>query len=241
MVVRQVQVDDAGLPAVEIIIEGNALAAKVRVRCRSCVKCMASARVVKARNTTRGTIAIATGGLSELTLAFTQKCRACGHAESIHKRASKSKRPAIKPAPRPPAKDKAVVKKTWSTSTVADSGIHGAGGGWIAAERLAAAALRGYGFIDAVVTPSGNDGGFDVIGTGIVAQVKYRSRATGRPELQQLVGANTRFATAAFFSRNGYSTQAIDFADSVGMALFQIELPRTIAPVNRAAFRLVRG
>ncbi|WP_440915800.1 restriction endonuclease [Crystallibacter degradans] len=160
----------------------------------------------------------------------------------MHKRASKSKRPTSITAPRSPAKVPTVVKKTWSTSSsVNDPGNEGASSGWSAAERLAAAALRGYGFTDATVTPPGNDGGFDVVGTGIVAQVKYRSRATGRPELQQLVGANTRFAAAAFFSRKGYSRQAVDFADSVGIALFQIELPRTVAPTNKSAFRLVRS
>ncbi len=108
---------------------------------------------------------------------------------------------------------------------------------WALAEQVAAVTLQVLGFPDARATPVGADGGFDVEGRGIVAQVKYLTRPVGRPELQRLAGANQHGAQAAFFSRAGYAAQAVAFADAVGMALFTLELPDNVQPVNDVARR----
>ena len=105
---------------------------------------------------------------------------------------------------------------------------------WVQAERLAAAALRKFGFDDALPTGSGTDAGLDVAGRFIACQVKYTVRPVGRPVLQQLVGAAGGRVTA-FFSQAGYTAQAIEYADQVGMALFGLTLPTTVSPQNSAA------
>lgn len=112
---------------------------------------------------------------------------------------------------------------------------------WIAAEHEAARFVRGLGFRDAEVTEAGADAGLDVVGTGVVGQVKYLSSKVGRPDLQRLVGANTGGARMVFFSRSGYSADAVRFADEVRMALFTVELPGHFEAVNELATRLQRG
>jgi hypothetical protein len=94
---------------------------------------------------------------------------------------------------------------------------------WEVAEELAARHLQEAGFLDARRTPVGADGGFDVEGRGVVAQVKYRSHPAGRPDIQRLVGANQHGARAVFYSRAGYARSAIDFANQVGVALFVLD------------------
>lgn len=105
---------------------------------------------------------------------------------------------------------------------------------WVDAEQLAAVALRGFGFDDARPTGSGTDAGLDVAGRSIACQVKHTAKPVGRPVLQQLVGAAGGRVTA-FFSRAGYTAQAIEYADQVGMALFGLALPTTVSPQNSAA------
>ncbi|MGY1782228.1 restriction endonuclease [Geodermatophilus sp. SYSU D01036] len=107
-------------------------------------------------------------------------------------------------------------------------------GDWQQAERLAAAALRQFGFADAAVTTAGADGGLDVVARFAVAQVKYTTKPVGRPVLQQLQGAAGGRA-AVCFAYAGYSAQASAFADEHQIALFTVRLPRTVRPVNRAA------
>jgi hypothetical protein len=110
---------------------------------------------------------------------------------------------------------------------------------WEAAEELAATNLRQLGFTDARRTPVGTDGGFDVEGRGVVAQVKYRTHPVGRPDVQRLVGANQHGARAAFYSRAGYARAAIEYADQVGVALFTLDTARgTVKPANTWAERL---
>lgn len=105
---------------------------------------------------------------------------------------------------------------------------------WVQAEQLAAAALRKFGFDDALPTGSGTDAGLDVAGRSIACQVKYTAKPVGRPVLQQLVGAAGGRVTA-FFSRAGYTAQAVEYADQVGMALFGLTLPSTVSPQNSVA------
>ncbi|ARU53003.1 hypothetical protein CBR64_17755 [Cellulosimicrobium cellulans] len=95
---------------------------------------------------------------------------------------------------------------------------------WERAEELAAKELRERGFRDAQRTPPGADGGFDVEGRGVVAQVKYLGTPVGREAVQRLAGANTHGARMAFFSRAGYTRTALAFAEQADIALFLIKV-----------------
>lgn len=110
---------------------------------------------------------------------------------------------------------------------------------WELAEDLATEHLRSLGFTDAQRAPAGSDGGFDVEGRGIVAQVKYRATAVGRPDVQRLVGANQHGAQPVFYARAGYSQSAIDYARHTGVALFVLDATTSqVEPVNEAAAAL---
>ncbi len=121
----------------------------------------------------------------------------------------------------------------------ADYGIPGGISAWQQAEQLAAASLRRMGFPNARVTASGADGGLDVTGGGVAAQVKYTGAAVGRPILQQLVGA-AQGARTVCFARSGYSAHGIAYAQREGIALFTIELPDRVTAVNGPATQLAR-
>lgn len=107
------------------------------------------------------------------------------------------------------------------------------------AELLAGDWVRWMGFPDADVTPVGADGGLDVVGADVVAQVKFEAVKTGRPVLQALYGAgHARGATYwMFFSSAGYTIQALTWAEEVGMALFRFALDGGIEPVSHEAER----
>ncbi|WP_064257395.1 restriction endonuclease [Rhodococcus sp. HS-D2] len=101
------------------------------------------------------------------------------------------------------------------------------------AELNAAQAMRSWGFLDAVATTGGSDGGVDVRAHDALAQVKWRTNATGRPEVQQLVGARgSGRQTLFFFSKSGYTRQAVEYADTMGVALFVIDAAGGVTPVN---------
>lgn len=105
---------------------------------------------------------------------------------------------------------------------------------WQQAEQVAAGALRQMGHPDADVTAAGADGGVDVRGGGVVAQVKYELRPVGRPVLQQLVGAAAG-SRAVCFARSGYTRGAQEYALQAGIALFRVELPTQVTAVNTIA------
>jgi hypothetical protein len=105
---------------------------------------------------------------------------------------------------------------------------------WRSAELLAESALRQLGFAGANSTAAGADAGLDVVGPTVAAQVKYTSAPVGRPVLQQLQGA-AGGRIAVFFSRAGFTRTAVEYSNSVGMALFEISLPSTIRPLNNPA------
>jgi hypothetical protein len=110
--------------------------------------------------------------------------------------------------------------------------------GWQEAERLAASALRQFGFSDADVTGAGTDRGLDVSGSSIAAQVKYTSASVGRPLIQQLTGAAGGRQTA-FFSRSGYTQHAVEEAERHAMALFTLTLPTSVTAHNSAARQMI--
>lgn len=61
-------------------------AIRVHTGCADCDKCTTSNAGLALRNGGRGTAAIATAGVSELAMAFTANCGACGHKMSLHHR-----------------------------------------------------------------------------------------------------------------------------------------------------------
>lgn len=90
-----------------------------------------------------------------------------------------------------------------------------------AAELNARDLMMSWGYSDAVATTGGADGGIDVRSSRALAQVKWKGGVTGRPDVQKLVGARaTGSQQLFFFSAAGYSKQAVDYADEVGVALF---------------------
>lgn len=99
--------------------------------------------------------------------------------------------------------------------------------------------MRSWGYSDAVAGAGGADGGIDVRSKRALAQVKWKGGVTGRPDCQRLVGARgTGSEQLFFFSANGYSAQAIEYADEVGMALFTYDPVGAAEPVNPAARRV---
>ena len=95
---------------------------------------------------------------------------------------------------------------------------------WEAAERRACDWLRVNGFEDAALTARGADGGIDIISSRLVAQVKAHSAPIGRPPIQAIYGiAAASGRQAAVFSVSGYSSQAVNWATSNGVALFRLD------------------
>ncbi|GAB3602078.1 restriction endonuclease [Microbacterium aureliae] len=112
---------------------------------------------------------------------------------------------------------------------------------WQMAEELAAAHLRGLGFRDARRTGSGADGGIDVTGSGVAAQVKHLSRPVGGPDVQRLRGAAYRSVSAAFYASSGYTEAAIRAAAATGVALFRFTNSNDVLPVNAEAVEWCSG
>lgn len=110
------------------------------------------------------------------------------------------------------------------------------------AEENAARLLREWGFPDARTPGEGPDGGIDVRATGALAQVKYRAGLTGRPEVQKLFGARgTGDEQLFFFTATGYSDQAVEYADEVGIALFVYDPTGKAEAVNKSARAFASG
>lgn len=112
--------------------------------------------------------------------------------------------------------------------------------GHAAAEDYAAEVVAALGFREVSRTPPGADGGIDVIGEGVVVQVKMEALPTGRERLQALFGiAAVEGAQAIFFSLSGYTAQALQWADRAGVALFEFEFDGTVMARNPDALRLL--
>ena len=80
------------------------------------------------------------------------------------------------------------------------------------------------------------DQGIDVVCDEAVAQVKAHMVPIGRPDLQNLAGvAAVEGKTALFFALNGFTAQAIEWADKAKMALFTFDLQGEPEPVNQIA------
>ncbi len=104
------------------------------------------------------------------------------------------------------------------------------------AEEAAASWMRWLGWGDAKLTPTGPDGGIDVIASHAVAQVKAHVSPIGRPEIQQLYGVAVSMSRAPlFFSSGGYTPDAIAWASGVSMAIFRFDLQGEPEPINEVA------
>jgi hypothetical protein len=103
------------------------------------------------------------------------------------------------------------------------------------AERI----LKSWGFPDAKATTGGADGGIDVRAKYALAQVKFRGSKAGRPEIQNLVGAASGENKALkFFDYKGYSPQAVEYADRMGVGLYVYDQAGAVRPVNAVGRRL---
>ena len=110
------------------------------------------------------------------------------------------------------------------------------------AEAYAAEVLRALGFDDARPTPPGADGGIDVLGARVLAQVKMEGVPTGRPVVQALHGnAVLEARLGVLFSLAGYTTQALAWAERAGIPCFEFAFNGSIEPRTSHAEALVRG
>lgn len=109
------------------------------------------------------------------------------------------------------------------------------------AELNAAAVMRSWGYLDAVSPEHGADGGIDVRSSKALAQVKFRGVKAGRPEIQNLVGAASGDRTRAllFFDFKGYSPQAVQYANQMGIGLYVYDASGAVWSVNDAGRRLM--
>lgn len=112
---------------------------------------------------------------------------------------------------------------------------------WEVAEKNARDWMRYWGWIDARVTRGGADRGVDIQSQGALAQVKMEAAAVGRPALQRLVGARGRDVKKEllFFNGAGYSRSAIEYANEMGIALFNYGQTGEMEPINSAARAVV--
>ena len=112
---------------------------------------------------------------------------------------------------------------------------------WTQAERNARDWMRYMGFADAELTQAGSDGGIDVEGRKVLAQVKYKAHAVGRASLQQLVGARLKAhdKQLLFFTGSGYSAHAVEYANDMDIALFRYSVFGQVEPLNSTAEQLL--
>ena len=116
---------------------------------------------------------------------------------------------------------------------------------WQDYERAAALYLEQLGFSNVIGNTAGADGGIDVRVPGeLVGQVKFEQSKTGRPVVMQIFGvASQAQCKATFFSHAGYTQNAIEWANSAPVALFQLRYDEVgakwiIRSVNKAAKQL---
>lgn len=109
------------------------------------------------------------------------------------------------------------------------------------AELNAAEAMRSWGYLDAASPEHGADGGIDVRSAKALAQVKFRGSKAGRPEIQNLYGAGAGEPDKAllFFDFKGYSPQAVEYANRMGIGLYVYDASGAVWSVNEAGRRLM--
>lgn len=102
---------------------------------------------------------------------------------------------------------------------------------WTDAEELAKDYLIWIGHTGVKCTGEGADGGVDIEGESIVAQVKMHNRPTGRPDVQRLFGIAAAEGKEAFFFAMAFSQDAVNWSTRVGVKLFRFERDGTITQV----------
>lgn len=92
------------------------------------------------------------------------------------------------------------------------------------AEYLAALWMKHLGETDAKVSQATRDGGIDVESAHFVVEVKHHAAAIGPVPVRALAGvAYSKKKVGAFFSRSGYSKDAMKFALDAGVLLFKYD------------------
>lgn len=113
------------------------------------------------------------------------------------------------------------------------------------AEEVVAQWMRHLGEADAELTSFTGDGGIDVTGSRSFAQVKHYAKAVGVAPLRELAGVaanDPRGRQPLFFTRTGYASGAVDFANAAGVALFVYDVERGgLEAVNARAKTLVQN
>ncbi|WP_258059102.1 restriction endonuclease [Arthrobacter sp. B1805] len=90
------------------------------------------------------------------------------------------------------------------------------------AEFLCATWMRFLGSTNCEVTQAARDGGADIISSEHVSEVKHHATPIGVQYVRQIFGvATSARKKAAFFSLNGYTASAQQFADANAIALFK--------------------
>jgi hypothetical protein len=113
------------------------------------------------------------------------------------------------------------------------------------AEELAAEWMRHMGEPSATTTQASWDGGIDVAGHFYIAQVKHFSSNIGSKAIREFAGVvagDPRGRKGLYFTSTGYASGAVDFATSVGLALFRYNAwEGTLDALNPPAEQLRHG
>jgi len=84
---------------------------------------------------------------------------------------------------------------------------------WRVAEAIVRDWMKQNGYRDARLTPSGPDGGVDVVASGAVAQVKHHAKPVRLPEVQRIYGiAVAERKKALIFASAGFTPAAREWA-----------------------------
>jgi len=84
---------------------------------------------------------------------------------------------------------------------------------WRVAEAIVRDWMKQNGYRDARLTPSGPDGGVDVVASGAVAQVKHHAKPVRLPEVQRIYGiAVAERKKALIFGSAGFTAAAREWA-----------------------------
>jgi len=107
---------------------------------------------------------------------------------------------------------------------------------WRDAEVAAAAWLRAQGCRGVELTTAGADAGIDILTETWAVQVKHRSSPTGRPAIQQIVGAALDVERLpAVVSTSGFTAPAVTYASDHQVALVELDLTGRADPVTSSA------
>lgn len=99
------------------------------------------------------------------------------------------------------------------------------------------------GFSNAQATPVGPDDGVDVLGSGVVAEVKFKGVEAPPKDVRAVVGAAAVVpgASPAFFSLDGFTAQAVAYGEAAGVALFTFDYSGEPIAVSTVAEEWMAG